>query len=61
MNESCDFEAIEISWCPMQHRIVEMEESAPEPVLGPILRPFFIEIGQDFFDKEFTVEYLLWW
>jgi hypothetical protein len=41
--------------------IIEKERSALRRVLQPILRPIFIEIGEGFFDKEFTVERFSGW
>jgi hypothetical protein len=39
--------------------VIETEESAAGTVLRPILRPLFIEIGQDYFNKELMIECLL--
>jgi hypothetical protein len=58
--ESCNFEAIEISLCPMGSGIIETEESAAGTILRSILRTLFIEIGQDCFNKELMIECLLW-
>jgi hypothetical protein len=45
--------------CPMESGIIEMEESDIRKFLRLILCSLFVEIGQDFFDKEITIEYFL--
>jgi hypothetical protein len=40
--------------------IVTMEESAPGTGLRTVRLRFFVEIGEDLFDKEITIEYFFW-
>jgi hypothetical protein len=61
MNKSCDSEAMKILECLMCSGIVKMEESVPEMSPRTIPRAFFIEIDQNFLDKELTVDCFLWW
>jgi hypothetical protein len=40
--------------------MIEMEENAPLMFLRSILRPLFVKIGQNFFDRELTIESFRW-
>jgi hypothetical protein len=55
-----DSEAIKISRCPISSGIPKMEQSVPGQFPRTIPRPFYVEIGSNFLNKEFTIECFFW-